>query len=81
MYRAVAEVLYAQGDATGAHEWATSGADVVLAIRDRAVGTGMGGGPDEAPTPTPTPSRRARTTRPSPKTAWRPSYASATAPA
>ncbi len=49
VYRAVAEVLYAQGDATGAHEWATSGADVVLALRDRAVGTGMGGGPDEAP--------------------------------
>ncbi|NKZ06864.1 tetratricopeptide repeat protein [Actinomadura latina] len=51
VYRAVAEVLYAQGDATGAHEWATSGADVVLALRDRAVGTGMGGGPDEAPAP------------------------------
>ncbi|NDU77326.1 tetratricopeptide repeat protein [Actinomadura sp. DSM 109109] len=51
VYRAVAEVLYAQGDATGAHEWATSGADVVLALRDRAVGTGMGGGPDEAPPP------------------------------
>ncbi|CND85671.1 Putative Zn-dependent protease%2C contains TPR repeats [Mycobacterium tuberculosis] len=51
VYRAVAEVLYAQGDATGAHEWATSGADVVLALRDRAVGTGMGGGPDEAPGP------------------------------
>lgn len=49
VYRAVAEVLYAQGDASGAHEWATSGADVVLALRDRAVGTGMGGGPDEAP--------------------------------
>jgi predicted Zn-dependent protease len=51
VYRAVAEVLYAQGDATGAHEWATSGADVVLALRDRAVGTGMGGGPVEAPAP------------------------------
>ena len=51
VYRAVAEVLYAQGDATGAHEWATSGADVVLALRDRAVGTGIGGGPDEAPPP------------------------------
>ncbi|MEU8124490.1 tetratricopeptide repeat protein [Spirillospora sp. NPDC049024] len=51
VYRAVAEVLYAQGDATGAHEWATSGADVVLALRDRAVGTGIGGGPDEGPPP------------------------------
>ncbi|MFG2090963.1 MULTISPECIES: tol-pal system YbgF family protein [unclassified Spirillospora] len=50
VYRAVAEVLYAQGDATGAHEWATSGADVVLALRDRAVGTGIGG-PDEPPVP------------------------------
>lgn len=50
VYRAVAEVLYAQGDATGAHEWATSGADVVLALRDRAVGTGIGG-PDESPAP------------------------------
>ncbi|MFD0683657.1 tetratricopeptide repeat protein [Actinomadura fibrosa] len=49
VYRAVAEVLYAQGDASGAHEWATSGADVVLALRDRAVGTGMGGGPEEGP--------------------------------
>ncbi|GAA0545088.1 tetratricopeptide repeat protein [Actinomadura livida] len=45
VYRAVAEVLYAQGDATGAHEWATSGADVVLALRERAgVGSGGGGG-------------------------------------
>ncbi|RFS86746.1 tetratricopeptide repeat protein [Actinomadura spongiicola] len=51
VYRTVAEVLYAQGDATGAHEWATSGADVILALRDRAVGTGIGGGPDEQPTP------------------------------
>ncbi|TDD71207.1 tetratricopeptide repeat protein [Actinomadura rubrisoli] len=51
VYRAVAEVLYAQGDASGAHEWATTGADVVLALRDRAVGTGIGGGPDEAPAP------------------------------
>ncbi|WP_246236520.1 tetratricopeptide repeat protein [Actinomadura chibensis] len=51
VYRAVAEVLYAQGDATGAHEWATSGADVILALRDRAVGTGIGGGPDEPPAP------------------------------
>ncbi|TDC97114.1 tetratricopeptide repeat protein [Actinomadura sp. 7K507] len=49
VYRAVAEVLYAQGDATGAHEWATSGADVVLALRDRVVGTGIVGGPDEPP--------------------------------
>ncbi|WP_242911039.1 tetratricopeptide repeat protein [Actinomadura terrae] len=51
VYRAVAEVLYAQGDTSGAHEWATSGADVVLALRDRAVGTGIGGGPDERPAP------------------------------
>ncbi|WP_230421551.1 tetratricopeptide repeat protein, partial [Actinomadura soli] len=51
VYRTVAEVLYAQGDATGAHEWATSGADVILALRDRAVGTGIGGGPDEPPAP------------------------------
>ncbi|TYC18987.1 tetratricopeptide repeat protein [Actinomadura syzygii] len=51
VYRAVAEVLYAQGDATGAHEWATSGADVILALRDRAVGTGIGGGPDAPPVP------------------------------
>jgi len=36
VYRTVAEVLYAQGDASGAHDWATSGADVVLALRDRA---------------------------------------------
>jgi tetratricopeptide (TPR) repeat protein len=48
VYRTVAEVLYAQGDASGAHDWATSGADVVLALRDRAVGTGVGG-PDEPP--------------------------------
>lgn len=37
VYRTVAEVLYAQGDTTGAHEWATAGADVVLAIRERSV--------------------------------------------
>jgi tetratricopeptide (TPR) repeat protein len=52
VYRAVAEVLYAQGDAAGAHEWATTGADVILALRDRAVGTGAGvdsGGPDDVP--------------------------------
>ncbi|GAA0279891.1 hypothetical protein GCM10009527_090290 [Actinomadura nitritigenes] len=48
VYRTVAEVLYAQGDASGAHDWATNGADVVLALRDRAVGTGVGG-PDEPP--------------------------------
>jgi tetratricopeptide (TPR) repeat protein len=48
VYRTVAEVLYAQGDASGAHDWATSGADVVLALRDRAVGTGIGD-PDEPP--------------------------------
>ena len=51
VYRAVAEVLYAQGDASGAHEWATSGADVILALRDSAVGTGIGGGPDAPPVP------------------------------
>lgn len=33
VYRTVAEVLYAQGDVAGAHEWATAGADVVLAER------------------------------------------------
>ncbi|MBO2449224.1 tetratricopeptide repeat protein [Actinomadura barringtoniae] len=52
VYRAVAEVLYAQGDATGAHEWATTGADVILALRDRAVGTGAGvdaGEPGDVP--------------------------------
>jgi tetratricopeptide (TPR) repeat protein len=48
VYRAVAEVLYAQGDAAGAHEWATRGVDVVLALRDRAVGTGMGAGSEAA---------------------------------
>jgi tetratricopeptide (TPR) repeat protein len=48
VYRTVAEVLYAQGDASGAHDWATSGADVVLALRDRAVGTGIGD-PDVPP--------------------------------
>lgn len=31
VYRTVAEVLYDQGDAAGAYEWATEGADVVLA--------------------------------------------------
>ncbi|HEU5027051.1 MAG TPA: tetratricopeptide repeat protein [Spirillospora sp.] len=50
VYRTVAEVLYAQGDASGAHDWATNGADVVLALRDRAVGTGIGD-PDEPPVP------------------------------
>jgi tetratricopeptide (TPR) repeat protein len=44
VYRTVAEVLYAQGDADGAHEWATAGADVILALRDRAVGIGAGTG-------------------------------------
>ncbi|GAA3930283.1 hypothetical protein GCM10023085_09550 [Actinomadura viridis] len=50
VYRTVAEVLYAQGDAAGAHDWATSGADVVLALRDRVVGVGAGTGsaPDDA---------------------------------
>jgi tetratricopeptide (TPR) repeat protein len=35
VHRCVSEVLYAHGDLAGAHEWATAGADVVLAIRDR----------------------------------------------
>ncbi|MFF5263578.1 tol-pal system YbgF family protein [Actinomadura viridis] len=50
VYRTVAEVLYAQGDAAGAHDWATSGADVVLALRDRVVGVGAGTGsaPEDA---------------------------------
>ncbi|QFG27226.1 tetratricopeptide repeat protein [Actinomadura sp. WMMB 499] len=55
VYRAVAEVLYAQGDATGAHDWATSGADVVLALRDSAVGTGVGGPAETAPAESLTP--------------------------
>ncbi|TDC66007.1 tetratricopeptide repeat protein [Actinomadura sp. GC306] len=56
VYRAVAEVLYAQGDATGAHEWATSGADVVLALRERAaVGSGVGGGSPEPDVVVPAP--------------------------
>ncbi|HEX2315230.1 MAG TPA: tetratricopeptide repeat protein [Thermomonospora sp.] len=33
VYRTVAEVLYAQGDMIGAYDWATAGADVVLALR------------------------------------------------
>ena len=50
VYRAVAEVLYAQGDPAGAHEWATKGADVILALRDRASGGGeeaAASGPDD----------------------------------
>ncbi|WP_026313545.1 tetratricopeptide repeat protein [Actinomadura flavalba] len=35
VYRAVAEVLYAQGDTAGCHDWSTQGADVILALRDR----------------------------------------------
>jgi hypothetical protein len=35
VHRCVAEMLYAHGDAAGAHEWATAGADVVLSIQDR----------------------------------------------
>ncbi|WP_019632036.1 tetratricopeptide repeat protein [Actinomadura atramentaria] len=42
VYRAVAEVLYEQGDAAGCHEWATRGADVVLAVR------GSGGAAEDA---------------------------------
>ncbi|REE97062.1 tetratricopeptide repeat protein [Thermomonospora umbrina] len=37
VYRTVAEVLYAQGDMTGAYDWATAGADVVLALREQGV--------------------------------------------
>lgn len=33
VYRTVAESLYAQGDAAGAHDWATAGADVVMSMR------------------------------------------------
>src|SRR5439155_26999181 len=36
VYRTVAEVLYAQGDVAGAYEWATTGADVVLATTPAA---------------------------------------------
>jgi tetratricopeptide (TPR) repeat protein len=35
VHRCVAEMLYEHGDFTGAHEWATAGADVVLSIQDR----------------------------------------------
>ncbi|SEG89731.1 Tetratricopeptide repeat-containing protein [Thermomonospora echinospora] len=40
VYRTVAEVLYAQGDLAGAYEWATAGADMVLALRERRTGPG-----------------------------------------
>jgi tetratricopeptide (TPR) repeat protein len=36
VYRTIAEVLYAQGDVAGAYDWATAGADVVLAMRKSA---------------------------------------------
>lgn len=50
VYRTVAEVLYAQGDTPGAYEWATAGADVVLALRDRGgpAGRPADAGPDDA---------------------------------
>ncbi len=51
VYRAVAEVLYAHEDPVGAHDWATAGADVVLTLRDQAVGTGLGGAPGENDAP------------------------------
>jgi predicted Zn-dependent protease len=35
VYRCIAELLYAHADLSGAHEWATAGADVVLSIRER----------------------------------------------
>jgi tetratricopeptide (TPR) repeat protein len=35
VYRTVAEVLYEKGDVRGTYEWATLGADVVLAVQDR----------------------------------------------
>jgi predicted Zn-dependent protease len=38
VHRCVAEMLYAHGDVSGAHEWATAGADVVLSIQDRSNG-------------------------------------------
>jgi tetratricopeptide (TPR) repeat protein len=43
VHRCVAEMLYAHGDLAGAHEWATAGADVVLAIRDRGETAGASG--------------------------------------
>jgi tetratricopeptide (TPR) repeat protein len=39
VHRCVSELLYAHGDLSGAHEWATAGADVVLSIRDRGEDT------------------------------------------
>ncbi|PKK16070.1 MAG: hypothetical protein BUE48_001060 [Thermomonospora sp. CIF 1] len=35
VYRTVAEVLYAHGDPEGAHDWATAGVELVLALRER----------------------------------------------
>jgi predicted Zn-dependent protease len=40
VYRTVAEVLYAQGDAAGAYEWATMGADQVLALSNGSAPAG-----------------------------------------
>ncbi|MGH3387248.1 MAG: tetratricopeptide repeat protein [Actinomadura sp.] len=34
VYRTVAEVLYEQGEADGAYEWATSGADLIRSLQD-----------------------------------------------
>jgi len=36
VYRTVTEILYAHGDVSGAYEWATRGADVVLSVREQA---------------------------------------------
>ncbi|MBA9002430.1 MULTISPECIES: tetratricopeptide repeat protein [Thermomonospora] len=38
VYRTVAEILYAHGDMTGAYDWATSGADMVLSLREQDPG-------------------------------------------
>lgn len=35
VYRTVAEMLYAHGDPEGAHDWATAGVELVLALRER----------------------------------------------
>ncbi|MFC5180549.1 tetratricopeptide repeat protein [Actinomadura harenae] len=48
VYRAVSETLYAHGDVLGAHEWSTTGVDVVLALRDRAAGRRPAGPGGEA---------------------------------
>lgn len=53
VYRTVAEVLYAHGDAVGAHEWATAGADVVLAERRTEEPAQPTGAPTRAPVQAP----------------------------